>query len=337
MFTGTVKLSRSPRIPSAMARIDSSAAADGSSYACLIRANGSALGYAPTPADVGVGLIELVPAVTTGNGFAVGDEVAIYETGTTADGVAVAIGIASFRVVANDVDDVAGYIDTEIATLLTGVAAIKAQTDTFQFSSGLVKARVDGYNTGQAPLQPTTAGRTLDVTATGAAGIDLGNVENQSTTLALSGTTTKNVTDLATTLTTLDTEIDAITASIATLQTDAAAGLTAVEADIATAQADLTTLIGRLTALRAGYLDNLKQPSGVVVADVGNNSGAFKIDLTTTEDNKFRDAWCCFLTGALVDQVHEVTGHNAATSFLTFTRAFSQAPTAGDTFILINK
>ncbi len=38
-------------------------------------------------------------------------------------------------------------------------------------------------------LQPTTAGRTLDVTATGGAGIDWGNVENPTTSLALTGTT----------------------------------------------------------------------------------------------------------------------------------------------------
>ncbi len=36
---------------------------------------------------------------------------------------------------------------------------------------------------------PTTSGRALDVTATGAAGIDWGNVENPTTTLALTGTT----------------------------------------------------------------------------------------------------------------------------------------------------
>lgn len=39
-----------------------------------------------------------------------------------------------------------------------------------------------------AYLQPTTAGRTLDVTATGAAGVDWGNVENQSTAVDLSAT-----------------------------------------------------------------------------------------------------------------------------------------------------
>ena len=37
-------------------------------------------------------------------------------------------------------------------------------------------------------LQPTTAGRTLDVTATGAAGIDWGNVENPTTAVDLSAT-----------------------------------------------------------------------------------------------------------------------------------------------------
>jgi hypothetical protein len=40
----------------------------------------------------------------------------------------------------------------------------------------------------QASLYPTTAGRTLDVTATGATGIDWGNVENPTTALNLSGT-----------------------------------------------------------------------------------------------------------------------------------------------------
>lgn len=47
-------------------------------------------------------------------------------------------------------------------------------------------------------LKPTTAGRTLDVTATGAAGIDLGNVENQGSTLNLSATSIKTATDVET-------------------------------------------------------------------------------------------------------------------------------------------
>lgn len=46
-----------------------------------------------------------------------------------------------------------------------------------------------------APIQPTVLGRSLDVTATGAAGVDWANVENPTTTNDLSGTTTKAVTD----------------------------------------------------------------------------------------------------------------------------------------------
>ncbi len=44
-------------------------------------------------------------------------------------------------------------------------------------------------------LAPTTSGRTLDVTTTGGAGIDWGNIENQSTTVNLTNTTIKAVTD----------------------------------------------------------------------------------------------------------------------------------------------
>lgn len=42
---------------------------------------------------------------------------------------------------------------------------------------------------------PTTSGRSVDVTATGAVGVDWGNVENPTTTVGLSGTTVKAVTD----------------------------------------------------------------------------------------------------------------------------------------------
>lgn len=50
-------------------------------------------------------------------------------------------------------------------------------------------------------LAPTVASRTLDVTATGGAGIDWGNVENQSTTVNLSNTTVATVTTVTNQLT----------------------------------------------------------------------------------------------------------------------------------------
>lgn len=51
---------------------------------------------------------------------------------------------------------------------------------------------------GMAPLQPTTLGRTLDVSSGGEAGIDWANVGSPTTTVNLSGTTVKTATDVET-------------------------------------------------------------------------------------------------------------------------------------------
>lgn len=52
-----------------------------------------------------------------------------------------------------------------------------------------IGANVVNYAANMAPLQPVTAGNKLDVTATGCAGIDWGNIENKTTVNALSSTT----------------------------------------------------------------------------------------------------------------------------------------------------
>ncbi len=99
-------------------------------------------------------------------------------------------------------------------------------------------------------LNPTTAGNTLDVTATGGAGIDWSNVEAPTTTLNLSGTTIKTATDVATAIATAQTEItetgadvDELITSLATAQT----GITEIAVDtdtiitnVATAQTEIT-------------------------------------------------------------------------------------------------
>ncbi len=52
--------------------------------------------------------------------------------------------------------------------------------------------------TGARPLGPTTAGRTLDVSSGGEAGVDWANVGSPTTTVGLSGTTVKTATDVET-------------------------------------------------------------------------------------------------------------------------------------------
>lgn len=122
-----------------------------------------------------------------------------------AAGVRSAVGLASANL-DTQLSTIAGYIDTEISTIISrigvpvtsiasDIAAIQADTDNIQtrIPAALVSGRMDvsvgAYQTGLTPLQPTIAGRTLDVTATGGAGIDWSNVENPTSIVALTGTT----------------------------------------------------------------------------------------------------------------------------------------------------
>lgn len=91
---------------------------------------------------------------------------------------------------ATDTDTVGSLI---VFCHVSGALAIKQECQVYEEAvfDALYASGASGY------LQPTTAGRTLDVTATGAAGIDWGNVENPSTTINLSDTTVKSLTSVA--------------------------------------------------------------------------------------------------------------------------------------------
>jgi hypothetical protein len=96
-------------------------------------------------------------------------------------------------------------------------------------------------------LRPTTANRTLDVTATGAAGIDWGNVENKTTANDLTGTNIKT-----------DQKVDVNT--IKTQTVTCAAGVTVgVYVGGTAAHAVASTALSNViwTDARAGYLDNI--------------------------------------------------------------------------------
>jgi hypothetical protein len=88
-------------------------------------------------------------------------------------------------------------------------------------------------------LAPTVAGRTLDVTATGAAGVDLGNVENPGTVLALSGTTIKDATDVETAISGVNSAIGGVDIAVGNVNT-AVAGVASDVADVAVDVADVS-------------------------------------------------------------------------------------------------
>jgi hypothetical protein len=109
------------------------------------------------------------------------------------------------------------------------------------------------------PLQSTTAGRKLDVTATGAAGIDWANIENQATTVDLSGTDIQLV-DTATTLT------NVINSS-------------SVVASVSGAVGSVTGAVGSVTGLTASNLDATIS-SRMAEASISTTAGS--VDSVTT-------------------------------------------------------
>ena len=105
------------------------------------------------------------------------------------------------------------------ATLAADIAGVQADTNDIQsrlpaaLVGGRMDASVGAYQSGLTPLQPTVAGRTLDVSATGEAGLDWSNIGGPTTVQNLSGTTIKDVADIAA-------DVAAVPAAVWTEQVD---------------------------------------------------------------------------------------------------------------------
>jgi hypothetical protein len=83
-------------------------------------------------------------------------------------------------------------------------------------------------------------------------------------------------------------------------------------------------------------LREFSQPVGAVVSDAGNSATSFKTDLSEATNDYWKDTLLLFTSGALVGQVRKVSGYNGSTKVITVASAFTSAPAAGDTFLLVD-
>ncbi len=97
--------------------------------------------------------------------------------------------------------------------------------------SGRIDASVGAYQAGLTPLQPTVAGRTLDVTALGNAAIDWGNLENPTASQSLTNTTVGSVNDMATVSSNVQVLYDSVVGAVGTI-VDAAATTTSFKTSL---------------------------------------------------------------------------------------------------------
>jgi hypothetical protein len=95
----------------------------------------------------------------------------------------------TFQIVAFDPDSTSLGLALAKTTNITGFNDL---------SAAQVNTEADTALTDYGALKPTTAGRTLDVSATGEAGVDWANVGSPTTVVGLSGTTVKTATDVET-------------------------------------------------------------------------------------------------------------------------------------------
>lgn len=115
---------------------------------------------------------------------------------------------------------------TKVATIAPNWATNPGATSTFAIlpQGG---TSVGAYATNMIPLMATVQGRTLDVTATGAAGIDWGNIENKTTVNDLTDTSILTASALVVPIALIDSNVDAILLDTAEIGT-AGAGLTSL-------------------------------------------------------------------------------------------------------------
>jgi len=82
---------------------------------------------------------------------------------------------------------------------------------------------------------------------------------------------------------------------------------------------------------------DITRPTGSVVSDESNTSSTFKTDLSSSTTDYCKRAILKFTSGNLDGQISKITGYNGSTKFVTVQDAFTEEPTASDTFDIINE
>lgn len=188
-------------------------------------------------------------------------------------------------------------------------------------------------------LAPTNAGRTLDITSNGNAGIDWANIDNPTTTVGLSGTTIKDVTDVETALTTISGYVNPAVAQIKA-QTDkltfdgsnrVSSNVTAMANNVLTAAAIADGAIDRATFAA----DTGLQPIRSGTAQAGT-ALTIKLDTGASSVSDYYKGLPVYLTGGTgAGQVRVVIGYDGSSKNCSVDRLWATAPDNTTTFALL--
>jgi hypothetical protein len=175
-------------------------------------------------------------------------------------------------------------------------------------------------------LAPTTAGRTLDVSATGEAGIDWANVGSPTTVVGLSGTTIKTATDVET-----DTQDiqNRLPAALVGGRMDS--NVQAMANNVVTAAAIADGAIDRATFAA----DTGMQTSRSNTAQ-GGAAGNIQLDASASGTNDYYNDQIVYLTGGTgAGQSRLISDYDQATKTATVVPNWATAPDNTTTFAII--
>ena len=232
-------------------------------------------------------------------------------------------------IVAYSTDGVVLYTPTQAETNHTSFVLIAKKSASIPASVTVVtsarsvsgEVQVGGYASGQVPLQPTTAGRTLDVSAGGEAGIDLANIGSPTTTVNLSGVTIKTATDVETDTQDIQSRIPAALVDgrmVANAQVVGdKSGYTATVSDKTGFSLAPTTGLGNQTADITGSLSG---SVGSVTGSVGSVTAAVAVSDKTgfklaSDGLALVTSWTVGITGDLTGNVTGSVGSISGVSF----------------------
>ena len=189
---------------------------------------------------------------------------------------------------------------------------------------GRYDASVGAYQTGLTPLQPTVAGRTLDVSATGEAGVDWANVGSPTATLNLSGTTISTSQAVA-----------SVSGAVGSVTGNVGGNVTGSVGSVAT---------GGITAasIADGAIDRATFAADTGLQTVRSNtaqaggSTSITLDASASATTDYYINSLIYLTGGTgVGQARFCTAYNGTTKVATVNSAWATNPDATTTFAVI--
>jgi len=77
--------------------------------------------------------------------------------------------------------------------------------------------------------------------------------------------------------------------------------------------------------------------TGLVATDASNSIISFKTDLPSTTDDYCVPNFVKFIDGALINQTRKIAGYGGTSKLMLVTSGFTEIPTVGDRFVIINQ